>query len=144
MTLTLKPFGTMKVFPAISLRHPDPLAARSATRIDRVEWRTDVWGDATLQFGMGAYLRKPGAGQVNVRLALQTGDSVIFDFDYILRGDMDRHFTGEAPIFLAGQIDIDPESEKYAALNHVQFLGRGVLSRDPICQTYDMAILGAS
>lgn len=143
MTLALRPFGTMKVFPAISLRHAGPIAVRSTTRIDRVEWRTDAWGDATLHFGMGTYLHGPGAGHVNVRLALRTGDGVDFYFDYISRGDMDRHITGEAPIFLAGQIEIDPDNAKYAALNHVQFVGRGMLTRDPLCQTYDMAILGA-
>lgn len=141
MALALRPMGQMRVFPGLSSQNPGPLAFRSATRLDRVEWRSDVLGAATLHFGMGSYLQGPGAAQVTVRLALETEDKVPFYFEYISRGNMALHMKGDAPIMLAGQFDIDPDNAKYGWLNHVQVVGRGMLTRDPMCQSYEMAIL---
>lgn len=143
MALSLRPFGQMRVYPGLSSQHPGSVAFRSATRLDRVEWRNDVLGSATLHFGMGGYLQGSTAAQVNVRMALEAEDGVRFYLEYISRGDIATHSLGETPVFLAGQIDIDPDNEKYAWLNHVQVVGRGMLTRDPMCQSYEMAILGA-
>lgn len=141
MPLALRPFGQMQVFPDLSSQNAGPLAFRSATRLDRVEWHNDVLGTVTLHFGMGSYLQGPGAAQVTVRMAMETGDGVRFYLEYLSRGDMARHMIGEAPIMLAGQIEIDPDNAKYGWLNHVQVVGRGMLARDPMCQSYEMAIL---
>ena len=141
MALVLRPIGQMRVFPGLTSQNPGPLALRSATRLDRVEWHSDIFGHATLHFGMGSYLMGPGAAQVTVRLALETEDKVPFYFEYISRGNMALHMTGDGPIMLAGQFEIDPDNAKYAWLNHVQVVGRGMLTRDPMCQNYEMAIL---
>jgi hypothetical protein len=49
---------------------------------------------------------------------------------------MRKHLTGEAAIFHAGQIEIDQENKKYAWLNHTQIIVQGMLTREPVCQTY--------
>ena len=141
MALALRPFGQMQVYPGVSSQHGGPLAYRSATRLDRVEWRNDIFGSVMLHFGMGSYLQGAGAAQVTVRMAMETEDGVRFYLEYISRGDMETHARGETPIMLAGQIDIDPDNEKYAWLNRVQVVGRGMLTRDPMCQSYEMAIV---
>jgi hypothetical protein len=141
MTLTLRPFGNMHVYPGFRTSHNGPLAIRSATRLERVEWTTDVLGDVSMEIGMGSYLQGPYAAHVNVRLALRAGDGTQFFFNYISVGEMESHIRGETPVMLAGQIEIDPGLERYAWLNRVQLVGRGMLTTDPLCQSYEMACL---
>lgn len=141
MTLKLQPFGTYRVFPGVSSQHDGPIAYRSASRLDRAEWRNDIFGDVTFHFGMGSYLQGDAGAQVTVRAALETEDGVRFFFEYISRGDMQGHAAGKSPVILTGQIDIDPNSEKYGWLNHTQVVGRGMLTHDPIVQTYDLYLL---
>lgn len=142
MAMELRPFGQMQIFPSASWQHPGPLGWRSATRLDRVVWHNDLMGSVSLNLGMGSYLQGPGAAHVTVRLALETQDKVEFFFEYISRGDMESHAQGRTPVILAGQIEIDPYNEKYAWLNRVQIVGRGMLTGDPLCQSYELAIVG--
>jgi len=141
MALALRPFGQMQIYPDLSSQHAGPLAFRSASRLDRVEWHNDIMGSVTQHFGMGSYLVGSAAAHVTVRMALETEDGVRFFLEYISRGEMETHARGETPVMLAGQIEIDPDNEKYAWLNRVQIVGRGMLTRDPLCQSYEMAIL---
>ena len=141
MTLKLQSFGNMLVFPGAGQRHQGPLAIRFATKIGGIEWRTEILGDVSMEVGMGSYLQGPHGAHVNVRLGLKAGDGTPFFFQYISVGEMESHIRGETPVMLAGQIEIDPENEKYAWLNHVQLVGRGILSEDPLCQSYEMAYL---
>lgn len=140
--MILHPFGTMRVFPGLSVRHPGPLALRSATRLDRVEWHNDVLGEVAMEVGMGSYLQGAHVAHVTVRLALLIGDGTRFHLQYISVGEMESHIRGETPVMLAGQIEIDPENAAYAWLNRVQLVGRGMLTMDPVCQTYEMAFVG--
>lgn len=142
MTLQLRPLGIMRVFPGFWTSHDGPLAIRSATRIDSVEWSTDLLGDVTMEIGMGTYLQGPHAAHVSVQLALRAADGTQFFFKYISVGEMEPHIRGETPVMLAGQIEIDPANEAYAWLNRVQLVGRGMLTTEPLCQTYEMAYLG--
>jgi hypothetical protein len=141
MKMVLRPFGYMRVFPGPSSQHEGPIAFRSASRLDRVEWQNDVMGDVKLHFGMGSYLVGEGAAHISIRMALQAADGTNFFFEYISRGDMPSHSRGETPVYLAGQIEIDPRQEKYGWLSRVQIVGRGMLTHNPTCQTYEMAIL---
>ncbi len=138
MSLKLCPFGTLRVFPEGSFSHPGPITTRAAAPLLSVEWKTEVLGEVSLRVGMGSYLQGAYAAHVTVRMALETEDGVPFFFEYKSVGDMESHVRGETPVFLAGLIEIDPSIERYAWLNRVQFVGRGMLSMDPICQTYDM------
>ena len=142
MGLTLKPFGFLKIYPGLTSQTPGPLAFRSATRLDSATWENEPFGAAKFLFGMGSYLHgESGAAQVNIRAALQTEDGVRFYLDYIGRCDMPSHSAGQTPVIMAGQIEIDPANEKYAWLNRTQVVGRGMLTHDPICQSYEMYVL---
>ncbi|MFA5964572.1 MAG: hypothetical protein WC804_11200 [Sphingomonas sp.] len=110
--------------------------------MDRVEWHNDVLGEVAMEVGMGSYLQGAHVAHVTVRLALLTGDGTRFHFQYISVGEMESHIRGETPVMLAGQIEIDPEDAAYAWLNRVQLVGRGMLTMDPVCQTYEMAFVG--
>lgn len=141
MKMKLRPFGTLDVFPDFSVRHDGPIATRLAARLGRVKWHTDELGDVSLSVGMGSYLQGPHAAHVTVRMALQAGDGTPFYFQYISVGEMEAHLRGEAPVMLSGQIEIDPGHKTLAWLNQVQLVGRGMLTMDPVCQSYEMAIL---
>jgi len=144
MGLTLRPFGTLKVYPGVGMssQAPGPIAYRSATRLDGAEWENDVLGRVTFLFGMGSYLQgESGAGHINIRAAMKTADDVRFYLEYISRGDIPSHSAGKTPVILSGQIDIDPANAKYAWLNHTQLVGRGMLTQDPLLQTYEMYVL---
>jgi len=141
MALTLKPFGTLKIFPGFTAQTPGPVAFRSATRLDAATWENDVFGAVTYLFGMGSYLQGEGGAHINIRAAFKTADGAPFYLDYISRGHMQSHVRGETPVILAGQIDIDPTNEKYSWLNHTQVVGRGMLTHDPLAQTYEMHVL---
>ncbi len=139
MPLKLCPFGEFRVYPTGAFSHPGPIATRAAAPLESIAWKNDTLGDVSLTVGMGSYLQGPYAAHVTVRMALKTGDGVPFFFEYKSVGEMESHVRGESPIFLAGLIEIDPGNEKYAWLNRVQIIGRGMLTMDPICQTYQMA-----
>ncbi|WP_246623792.1 hypothetical protein [Sphingomonas colocasiae] len=141
MTMKLRPFGTLDVFPDFSVSHDGPIATRLAARLGRVDWRNDALGAVSLSVGMGSYLQGPHAAHVTVRMALKAGDGTPFFFQYVSVGDMAAHLRGEAPIMLTGQIEIDPAHPTLAWLNQVQLVGRGMLTMDPVCQSYEMAIL---
>ncbi len=143
MRLTLKPFGVFKVFPTPggTSQTPGPVAFRSASKFDNATWQNDTFGAVTFLFAMGSYLHGAGGAHINIRAALKTSDDVRFYFEYISRGDMTTHAEGKSPVILAGQIDIDPANEKYAWLNHTQLVGRGMLTQNPLCQTYEMYVL---
>jgi hypothetical protein len=142
MGLTLKPFGFLRIYPDMSSQTPGPLAYRSATRFHNATWENDTFGAAEFLFGMGSYLHgESGGAQVNIRAALRTQDGVRFYLDYIGRCDMPSHAAGKTPVIMAGQIEIDPANQKYAWLNHTQIVGRGMLTLDPLCQTYEMYVL---
>ncbi|OCC23409.1 hypothetical protein MB02_12400 [Croceicoccus estronivorus] len=142
MSIELHPFGNMLVYPERAIRHAGPLALRAEAHLAGVDWETDLLGKVSMEFGMGTYLQGAYAGHVTVRLALTAGDGTPFFFQYLSVGEMDSHIRGETPIFLTGQIEIDPDIEKYAWLNRVQFVGRGMLTHDPLCQAYEMAWFG--
>lgn len=140
MTLQLKPFGTLKFFPGtgMTLQTPGPVAFRSTTRLDRAEWENDTLGAVTFLFGMGTYLQGEGGAHIHIRTAMKTEDGVPFFLEYTSRGDMESHSAGKTPVILAGQMDIDPKNAKYAWLNHTHLIGRGMLTYDPLAQTYEM------
>jgi hypothetical protein len=139
--LELKPFGTFKVYPDLSSQAPGPIAFRSASRLVAATWENDVFGAVTFLFGMGSYLEGNGGAHINIRAAMKTADDVRFYLDYISRGDMPSHAAGKSPVILAGQIDIDPANPNYSWLNHTQLVGRGMLTYDPLVQTYEMYVL---
>ncbi len=139
--MKLHPFGQMLVYPGLSLRYEGPLALRSTTRLDSLQWHSDLLGDVSMDIGMGSYLQGPHAAHVTVRMSLRTGDGTPFFFQYISVGEMESHIRGETPVMLAGQIEIDPANPKYAWLNHAQIVGRGMLTMNPVCQSYEMAYL---
>lgn len=141
MALSLNPLGKLLVYPSGAVTYPGPIATRAAAPFDGAEWHSDLFGKAGMEVGMGSYLQGPYAARVTVRLSMRTADGVPFYLEYISVCDMDSHVRGEAPIWLAGQIEIDPANDKYAWLNRVQLVGRGMLSMDPICQAYEMAYL---
>ena len=141
MTIHMHDFGLMRIFPKASFRHAGPLATRSFTDFVLVEWETDLLGSVTMETGMGCYLDGPGGAQVSVRIGFTAGDGTPFFFQYISVGEMESHIRGKTPVMLAGQMEIDPAIEKYAWLNHVQFVGRGMLSREPLRQDYEMAYI---
>jgi len=143
MGLTLRPFGMFRIFPGVGMtsQTPGPVAFRSASRLDGATWENDVFGVTTFLFGMGSYLHGEGGAHVTIRAALKTEDDVRFYFEYISRGDMATHSVGKTPVILAGQIDIDPANAKYAWLNHTHLVGRGMLTLDPIVQSYEMYVL---
>jgi hypothetical protein len=141
MALNLKPFGTFRVYPGLTSQTPGPVAFRSATRLDGAEWENDVFGRVKFLFGMGSYLHGAGGAHITIRAALQTSDDVRFFLEYNSRGDMASHAAGQSPVILAGFIDIDPANTKYAWLNHTQVVGRGMLTMDPLAQTYEMYVL---
>jgi hypothetical protein len=143
MGLELKPFGTFKVYPGSGMtsQTPGPVAFRSASRLDGAHWENETFGAVSFLFGMGSYLQGEGGAHINIRAALKTGDGVPFYFEYISRGDMATHSAGKSPVILAGQIDIDPANPKYAWLNHTQLVGRGMLTYDPLVQTYEMYVV---
>lgn len=141
MAMSLRLFGIMKVFPDFSVRHEGPIATRLAARLGRVEWRNDILGDVSLTVGMGGYLQGSDAARVSVTMSLEAGDGTPFFFQYIAVGEMESHLRGETPVMLTGQVEVNPGHEKLRWLNRVQLIGRGMLSMDPLCQTYDMAVL---
>lgn len=141
MNLKLRPFGNLLVFPTGAISHPGPIATRAAAHLERVEWHNDTLGQVSMEIGMGSYLQGPYAAHVTVRMSLRTGDGVPFFLQYLCVGEMETHVRGETPIFFAGQIEIDPSIQKYAWLNRVQIVGRGILTMDPICQAYELAYL---
>ncbi|WP_016745963.1 hypothetical protein [Rhizorhabdus wittichii] len=141
MSMALRPFGIMRIFPDFSVRHDGPIAMRLAARLGRLEWRNELLGDVSMHVGMGSYLQGAHAAHVTVRMSLQAGDGTPFYFQYISVGEMEAHLRGEAPVMLSGQIEIDPRHEDFSWLNRVQLVGRGMLSEMPLCQSYEMAIL---
>lgn len=141
MPLTMTPFGTYRVYPGPSSQHPGPVAFRSASRLDRAQWRNDIFGETRFLFGMGSYLHGQGGAHVTVRAAFETADNARFFLEYNSRGDLETHRIGKTPVILAGFIDIDPDNAKYAWLNHTQVVGRGMLTTDPQAQTYEMYVL---
>ncbi|MGH6782838.1 MAG: hypothetical protein ACREB5_12125, partial [Sphingomonadaceae bacterium] len=125
----------------LSSKNPGPIAFRSASRLHEGSWTNELFGTATLLFGMGGYLQSEHGAHIQVRATFEAGDGTRFFIEYISRGEMTSHMTGNTPVMLAGQIDIDPANEKYAWLNHTQIVGRGMLTMDPVWQTYEMYVL---
>ncbi|ARS28724.1 hypothetical protein [Sphingomonas sp. KC8] len=141
MTLELHPFGTYRVSSDLSSQNPGPVAFRSASRLHEGSWTNDLFGTATLLFGMGGYLQGEHGAHIQIRAAFEAGDGTRFFIEYISRGEMKSHAAGKTPVMLAGQIDIDPANARYAWLNHTQIVGRGMLTHDPLMQTYEMYAL---
>ncbi|MEZ5709801.1 MAG: hypothetical protein R3E02_10480 [Blastomonas sp.] len=141
MTMELKPLGRMLVYPIRAIRHAGPLTIRTAAELGSVDWQSDLLGKVTMEIGMGSYLMGPTAGHVTVRLSLVTQEGEPFFFQYISVGEMEGHIAGKSPIWLSGQVEIDPAS-RHEWLNRVQLVGRGMFTHDPLCQAYDMAYLG--
>ena len=141
MTLTLKPFGTLRIFPDLTSQNPGPVAFRSASRLGAGEWRNDLFGVATMLFGMGTYLQSDSGAHIQIRAAFLLEDGARFYLEYVSRGVMETHQAGKTPVMLGGQIDIDPALDQYAWLNHTQIVGRGMLSLDPLVQEYEMGVL---
>lgn len=137
--MEMHPLGTMRIFPRVNFRYDGPLATRSLTDFERVDWSTGLWGDVTMQSGMGCYLDGPGGAKIDGRIAFTTASGIPFLFQYISVGDMDTHITGETPIFLAGQLEVDCADANLSWLNHVQIVGEGMLTLEPLCQEYKMA-----
>lgn len=142
MTLQLHSLGQMLVYPTSSITIEGPLTRRAAAHLGSVDWQSEALGRVTLDIGMGSYLQGADAAQVTVRMMLRTEDGTALFFQYVSVGEMASHIEGITPIFLAGQIEVDPTNSGLAWLNRVQLVGRGMLTMDPVCQSYEMAYIG--
>lgn len=147
MSLVLKPFGTFRIFPTRSRQTPGPMGFRSASLLGSGIWENDLFSRAEMDFGMGSYLEGAGGdANVTVRAALRCEDGTNLFIDYVSRGHMQTHSTGESPVMLSGRIEVDPALEKYAWLNRTHVIGRGMLSFPPECkglpvQHYEMFVV---
>lgn len=140
--LQLIPLGTLVLHPKESWRgQKGPISDRSASLLGACRWECERF-TLTATAAFGTYWEGPGAAQVNVRVPLQDADGVLLFLEYLARGFMPTHQTGHTPVFMAGQIDTDPANAKYAWLNQTQVIGRGMLTQNPLAQTYEMYALG--
>lgn len=140
--LKLIPLGNLVLHPQQSWRgQPGPISQRSASLIGKCTWECDRFS-LTATNAFGTYWEGPDAAQVSVRVVLQDADGVFLFLEYLARNHMPTHSTGEAPGYLAGQVDTNPANQKYAWLNRTQVVGRGMLTQNPMAQTYEMFALG--
>ena len=140
--LKLHPLGTLVLHPVESWRgQPGPISQRSASLIGKCSWDCERF-NLTATNAFGTYWEGPDAAQVSVRTVFKDVDGVFLFLEYLARNHMPTHSTGQTPGYLAGQVDTDPANEKYAWLNRTQVVGRGMLTYDPLVQTYEMYALG--
>lgn len=148
MPLMLKPFGTLRCYPSLTMQTPGPIAIRSATYLGGGTWTNELFGKAELEFGMGSYLSSPDSGNalITIRAAMRCEDGSRFFIEYQSRGHMPSHASGQSAVMMSGAIETDPKNPKYAFLNGTFVLGRGMLTYGELenglpIQTYEMSLL---
>jgi hypothetical protein len=139
--LKLIPLGTMILYPEQSCQGPGRISRRSASLIGKCTWESDRFS-LTATNAFGTYWQGPDAAQVSVRVAFKDEEGAFIFLEYLARNEIVSHSEGKTPGYLAGQIDTDPANEKYAWLNRTHVIGRGMITLDPVAQTYEMYALG--
>jgi hypothetical protein len=140
--LELEPMGSFVVYlaPDHSWRIPNgPLGARSTTQFREAVWESEhlnarsVWANGTYRAG-------PRVLEVEVRTMLQTHDEELIFFHYIGRADFESHSAGETPVISTGRVEA-PEPGRYASLNDIQFVAKGMLDLTAGTQSYEIYAL---
>lgn len=142
MKLALQPFGTLTVHTGGGTWNfaNGPIAGRSCTQFERVEW-TNPYFSATSLWANGTYRNGPAIAEPNIRILFRTEDESLLYLEYLARAHLPTHVAGASPSILHGSLEIDEAHPRLAWLNRTAIVGYGSFDLAARTMTYEVGIL---